>query len=88
MDVVHEIDDNPGSVAVWVTAMRRLNTIEDPSARRIIALHRDCGSGQGECDADMDSVPMANRTDWGCETTSLVARHFGIDYRPPASDRH
>lgn len=80
MDVVHEDDDRPVPVARWVEAMRRLNSIEDPLARRIVALHRSCGSGSGTCDADLDVEPVARRTSWGCETTALVAQHFGIQY--------
>lgn len=80
MDVVHEIDDRPTPVARWVDAMRRLNTIEDPLARRLIALHRACGSGTGPCDAGDDEVPMNSRFDWGCETTDVIAHHFGIEY--------
>ena len=85
MDVVYEVDDRPGSMSEWLAARRRLNAVKDPLARRIIELHRDCGSGQGECDSGLDNpVPMAERTDWGCETTSLVAAHYGIEYRTPA----
>lgn len=66
MDVVHEIDDRPGSVGESLAAMRRLNAIKDPLARRIIELHRDCGSGEGECDSGLDDpVPMAESTDLG-----------------------
>ena len=87
MDVVHEVDDRPGSLSEWLAARRRLNAIKDPLARRIIELHRDCGSGEGECDSGLDDpVPMAERTDWGCETTSLIAAHYGIEYRTPADD--
>ena len=60
--------------------MRRLNAVEDPLARRILALHRDCGSGTGECDSGLDDMPMAMRADWGCETTAVVATHFGVAY--------
>ena len=87
MDVVHEIDDRPGPKAEWLAAMRRLNAINDPLARSIIALHRDCGSGGGECDSELDDPePMARRTHWGCETTSLIASHSGIEYRDPVDD--
>jgi hypothetical protein len=60
--------------------MRRLNAIDDPLARRILALHRDCGSGTGECDSGLDELPMATRADWGCGTTAVIATHFGIAY--------
>lgn len=69
MDVVHEIDDAPApapaSAARWVDAMRRLNTINDPLARQLLRLRRNCGSGTGECDADfdLDAVPMPDRRD-------------------------
>ena len=46
----------------------------------------DCGSGDGECDSGMESVPMAGRRTWGCETTAIIAAHFGIDYRPADHD--
>jgi hypothetical protein len=84
MDVVHEIDDRPTSVSAWVDAMRRLNAIEDPLACRILALHRDCGSGTGECDSDLDEMPMAMKADWGCETTAAIAMHFGVAYSAAA----
>ena len=80
MDVVHEIDDGAGGVADWATAMRRLNAIDDPLVRKIVALHRDCGSGSGECDCDAEPVPIAERTGWGCETTALIADHYGLEY--------
>jgi len=87
MDVVHEIDDRPGSLSEWLDAMRRLNAINDPLARSIVALHQDCGSGEGECDSDLDEpVPMAQRKNWGCETTSLIAAHYRIEYRTPTDD--
>lgn len=61
--------------------MRRLNTISDPLARRILLLHRDCGSGSGVCDPlDEEGTPIADRRDWGCETTALIADHFGVEY--------
>ncbi|CUR59112.1 hypothetical protein NOCA2570032 [metagenome] len=77
MDVVHEIDEGSGSSLSWVEAMRRLNAINDPLARKILALHRDCGSGTGECDS-LDDEP-GERQEWGCETTALVAAHFAIE---------
>jgi hypothetical protein len=81
MDVVYEVDDRPTPVSRWVDAIRRLNTINDALARRLLALHRDCGSGSGVCDSvDEEAVPMADRRDWGCETTALIASHFGVDY--------
>ena len=81
MDIVHNAPDRtPVPVARWVDAMRRLNAINDPLARQLLALHRDCGTGHGECDSDDDSVPMTERRAWGCETTTLIAHHFGIEY--------
>jgi hypothetical protein len=65
MDVVHEIDDRPAPVSRWVDAMRRLNAIADPLARRIVALHRDCGSSNGECDSGLEEMPMTVRADLG-----------------------
>lgn len=78
MDVVHEVDDSPPSKGRWIDAMRRLNSIEDPLARKILELHRDCGSGAGECDS-MDDPEDVFRY-WGCETTALVASHFGVEF--------
>ena len=89
MDVVYEVDDTPAPVARWVDAMRRLNTINDPLARKLLELHRDCGSGSGVCDdIDDDPDPMDRRAGWGCETTEIIAAHFGIEYPVgAASDR-
>jgi len=88
MDVVYEVDDRPTSVARWVDAMRRLNSIENPLARSVLALHQDCGSGSGACDGGLDGETMVQIADWGCETTAVVARHFGIEYpaAPPEAD--
>ena len=80
LDVVHEIDDYPTPVVRWVDAMRRLNSIDDPLGRRLLALHRDCGSGTGACDSGFEREPIARRVGWGCETTSVIADHFGVDY--------
>jgi hypothetical protein len=81
MDVVYEVDDSQAPVSRWVDAMRRLNTINDPLARKLIALHRDCGSGSGVCDViDDDPYPMDRRAGWGCETTEIIASHFDIEY--------
>jgi hypothetical protein len=64
--------------------MRRLNGINDPLARRLLALHRDCGSGGGVCDSSEDErVPIAYRVGWGCQTTELIADHFGVEYPTP-----
>ena len=81
MDVVYEVEDDKPTPAVrWVDAMRRLNTINDPLARSILALHRDCDSGSGVCDSDEEPPPIADRRGWGCETTELIADHFGVEY--------
>lgn len=80
MDVAYEVDDRPVPVSRWLSAMRRLNAINDPLARQLIYLHRDCGSGAGQCDSDQDRVPISARHDWGCETTALIAAHFGVKY--------
>ena len=89
MDVVYEVDDSPAPVSRWVDAMRRLNTINDPLARKLLALHRDCGAGTGVCDSlDDDPDPMDRRSTWGCETTGLIADHFGVEYpQGSSSDR-
>ncbi len=90
MDVVYEVDDSPAPVSRWVDAMRHLNTINDPLARKLIALHRDCGSGgSGVCDdIDDDPAPMDRRGGWGCETTEIIASHFGIEYPLGAASDH
>jgi hypothetical protein len=87
MDVVYEVPENkPVPVANWLESMRRLNSIEDPLARRLLKLHRDCGSGTGECDSvDEEAVAIADRSAWACETTRLIADHFGIEYTAPAT---
>lgn len=61
--------------------MGRLSAISDPLARKLIDLHRNCGSGDGVCDDadDFDDLP-AKRAEWGCETTETIAHHFGVDY--------
>ena len=86
MAVVHEIDDSPMSAARWVEAMRRLNSINDPLARKIVELHRDCGTGTGECDSADDPLPTSGTPDWGCATTSLIADHFGVEFPNAPSD--
>ena len=85
MDVAHEIpEDKPVPVARWVESMRRLNAIQDPLARRLVALHRDCGSGSGVCDdLDGESVSISERSGWGCETIEIVAGHFDVLYPEP-----
>lgn len=81
MDVVHEVDDSATPVSRWVDAMRRLNTINDPLARKLLALHRDCGSGMRVCDSlDDEPDPTDRRSSWGCETTQVIADHFDVDY--------
>ena len=85
MDVVHEApDDRPVPVTRWVEAMRRLNGVRDPLARQLLQLHQDCGSGQGVCDSvDDDFVDITQRSGWGCETTEIIATHFGLEYPKP-----
>jgi hypothetical protein len=85
MNVVHEVqEDKPVPVARWVSSMRRLNAIQDPLARRLVALHRDCGSGSGVCDdLDGESVPISERSGWGCETIEIIAEHFDVLYSKP-----
>ena len=85
MDVVHEVpEDKPVPVARWVESMRRLNAIQDPLGRRLVALHRDCGSGSGVCDdLDGEPVPISERSGWGCETIEIIAEHFGVIYPEP-----
>lgn len=80
MDVVHEVEESRTSVARWASAMRRLNAIDDPLARKVLALHRECGSGSGPCDTGDDLVRVADRAGWGCETTDVIASHYGVTY--------
>lgn len=90
VDVVHEyaLHDRSEHVAAWVQAMRRLNSIDDPLARKILALHRDCDDGIGNCDAceseDGERVGLI----WPCETIMVIARHFGIEHpgRPDGAE--
>lgn len=85
-DVVPEIDDSPMTPARWLESQRRLYAIADPLARKVIELHRDCGSGTGECDS-ADELEIAGRSPyWGCETTALVAAHFSIEFPPGDSE--
>lgn len=82
-DVVHEVS-GPSPVTRWVEAMRRLNVIDDPLARKLLKLHERCGSGEGQCDAgDMRTRRLPA---WGCETTAAIAQHFGIEY--PEAPEH
>lgn len=79
--VVYEVDDSPGTEAQWAESMRRLNTIKDGLARRILALDRDWGAGNEVCDsADDEAVPWAGRRDCGCGTTAIIAARFGVEY--------
>lgn len=83
MDVAHEVSGRAPAVR-WMEARRRLNRIDDPLGRKLLKLHERCGSGTGECDSGDDSsrhVPT-----WGCETTALIALHFGVEY-PAAPER-
>lgn len=80
VDVAHEVDHSPMTQAHWLESRRRLNPITDALARKIIHLHRDCGSGTGECDSVDDFDSDSRQPNWGCETTALVAAHFNIDF--------
>lgn len=83
MDVVHELPaalTAEEATAAWVEAQRRLNAITDPLARKLIALHRDCGSGSGECDGDDAPGSAVRGRDWSCETTRIIADHFDVEH--------
>ena len=43
------------------------------------------GVGEGLGPPGDDFVAIAQRADWGCETTDIIATHFGVEYpeRPP-----
>ena len=58
--------------------MAVVHEVDDALARRILALHRECGSGTGVCDSDLEGVPDAERVGWGCETSRVIAQHFGL----------
>lgn len=78
MDVVHEVHDTLVSPQQWAEAMRRLNSINDPLARRIVDLHRDCGTGTGPCDdVDGDDEQWPG---WGCDTVEVVAEYYSIEF--------
>ncbi len=62
----------------WAEAVRRLNRISDPFARQVLALHGECGTGHGVCDAGLP--PVAEHVTWGCETTALIAHQFGVAF--------
>ena len=84
MDVVHEVDDDdPSPVSRWAEGMRRLNSVRDPLARKIVALHSECGSGDGPCDDQTgDSVLPDPWSWWACETLELIAEHHRVEYPP------
>lgn len=83
-DVVYPVAGSTAPVARWVDAMRRLNAIDDPLARKLLGIHRDCGSGSGVCDGS-DYPDAPSWSDWGCDTTRVIADHFGVEY-PRAPD--
>lgn len=82
MDVVHEVPERSDDEATraWVESRQRLNIITDGLARRLIALHEACGSGGGECDAADDDETHLRGRDWPCETTRLIAQHYGVEH--------
>jgi len=81
MNVAHEVPGDPVPVVRWVESLRRLNAVQDPLVRRLLALHRDCGSGSGVCDGlDSELILMSARAEWGCETTPTIAHHFDVQY--------
>lgn len=86
MDIVYEVARRPegSDVQAWAESMRRLNGIDDPLARKIVALHRDCGPGTGECGRDDDDQECVG-LDWPCETLRVVADHFGIAHPSESS---
>lgn len=79
-DIVYEIPrrNEMSDTQAWVESMRRLNGINDPLARKILALHRDCGPQTGECGRDDDVGDVG--FGWPCETVRLIAEHFGIEH--------
>lgn len=86
MDVVYEVDDTPFSMSRWISAMQRMNSIKDPLARRLISLHRECGSLDGVCDSADEVMTTRRINDWGCETMSLIAHHFEVEYPSGTGD--
>lgn len=81
VDAALAADDGSEPAARRLEAMRRLNRINDPFARQVLTLHRDCGTGSGVCDHDIPTgtVPVG----WGCETTALIAHQFGVAFPQP-----
>ncbi len=77
MDVVHEMDDTPTPAARWVDAMRQLSTINDPLARRLLALHRDCGSGTGVSPDDASSAVEVEDLFRDCHVVGEVETVYG-----------
>ena len=64
--------------------MRRLNAINDPLHAASLPCTATADPGR---DSDLDKpVPMTERTTWGCETTSLIAAHYAIEYRTPTDE--
>lgn len=87
MDVVHEVDDAPVTVERWQESCRRLNEITDALARKVLALHEKCGTGDGQCDGGILEQSGWQFPGWPCETTALIADHFGVEYPAEAWDK-
>lgn len=76
MDVVYEVDplDRRTQMNIWVQAMRRLNSIDDPLVRKLITLH----SGGLHCGGPARSADETSG--WPCDTLRLIADHHGIEH--------
>lgn len=78
VDAALAADDGSEAAARRVEAMRRLNRINDPFARQVLALHRECGTGRGICDHGIAAGTIPDG--WGCDTTALIAHQFAVAY--------
>lgn len=81
MDAIHEIHDEAVRVAPWLDAMRRLTSINNAFARSFSPCIETVEPGKVPATPKWRDVPIRLSTGWWCETTALVADHFGVKYR-------
>jgi hypothetical protein len=75
MDVVHEVDDSPHQfLSGWMQCVASTRSTIRSSA------------SSWRCTATAD--PVDRRSTWGCETTELIADHFGVEYPRGLSSDH
>ena len=76
--------DSPLTRAQWLESRRRLDSVTDPLARRLVGLHRMCGTGDGRCDGqDVGPEPRRSASVWGCETLDVIAQHHRLAWSRP-----